>query len=218
MLLMFRCIMRPQWAASCSEAPSNWKHSDVLTSKRGGAAQSVFKTLTMPSRKSSSSAFKSAACSIGSTLAGPVDSGHFWTADSRGGPAGRIRSGPCQESSARGRCRPSICRRRRNPRLGRVRPCLGSRIAQRGSAPPGRAAQLAGAAAAHRVELLRLRFHDGLPIREIARRWNCNADAVHRDYARTREEFKAALSEVVSYHYPGSGSIRTWPESVIQRP
>jgi RNA polymerase sigma factor (sigma-70 family) len=63
-------------------------------------------------------------------------------------------------------------------------------------------AKQAGAAAVRRVELLRLRFHDGLPIREIARRWGCDADAVHREYARAREEFRAALSDVVAYHHP----------------
>jgi RNA polymerase sigma factor (sigma-70 family) len=67
-------------------------------------------------------------------------------------------------------------------------------------------AHQAGAAAARRVELLQLRFHDGLPIREIARRWGCDADAVHREYARAREEFKAALSGVVAFHHPGSSS------------
>ena len=52
------------------------------------------------------------------------------------------------------------------------------------------------------VELLRLRFHDGLPIREIARRSGCDPDAVHREYARARQEFKAALADVVLAHQP----------------
>jgi len=34
-----------------------------------------------------------------------------------------------------------------------------------------------------RVELLELRFGDGLPIREIAARWETDAAALHRDYA-----------------------------------
>jgi hypothetical protein len=62
------------------------------------------------------------------------------------------------------------------------------------------------APAVRRVELLRLRFHDGLPIREIARLWGCDADAVHREYARARQEFRAALSDVVAYHHPESSS------------
>jgi RNA polymerase sigma-70 factor (ECF subfamily) len=65
-------------------------------------------------------------------------------------------------------------------------------------------AEKAGEAAVRRVELLRLRFHDGLPIREIARRRGCDPDAVHRDYARARQEFRAALSAVVTFHHPGT--------------
>ncbi len=65
-------------------------------------------------------------------------------------------------------------------------------------------AERAGEAARERVELLRLRFHDGLPIREIARRRGCDPDAVHRDYARARLEFRAALAAVVAFHHPGT--------------
>jgi RNA polymerase sigma-70 factor (ECF subfamily) len=65
-------------------------------------------------------------------------------------------------------------------------------------------AEKAGEAAVSRVELLRLRFHDGLPIREIARRRDCDPDAVHREYARARKEFHAALTAVVAFHYPGT--------------
>lgn len=54
-----------------------------------------------------------------------------------------------------------------------------------------------GAAARRRVELLRLRFEDGLPIREIALRWQCEALALHREYAKAGREFKAALRTVV---------------------
>jgi RNA polymerase sigma factor (sigma-70 family) len=55
-----------------------------------------------------------------------------------------------------------------------------------------------------RVELLRLRFHEGLPIREIACRWQADAAGLHHEYARAREEFKAALAEVVAFHRPGT--------------
>jgi RNA polymerase sigma factor (sigma-70 family) len=65
-------------------------------------------------------------------------------------------------------------------------------------------AERAGEAARGRVELLRLRFHDGLPIREIARRRGCDPDAVHRDYARARQEFRVALAAVVAFHHPGT--------------
>jgi RNA polymerase sigma-70 factor (ECF subfamily) len=61
-----------------------------------------------------------------------------------------------------------------------------------------------GADALRRVELLRLRFQDGLPIREIAERWAVDAAWVHHEYARAREEFKTALLSVVAFHHPGT--------------
>ncbi len=62
----------------------------------------------------------------------------------------------------------------------------------------------AGREAIRRVELLRLRFHDGLPIREIARRWNEDAARLHHAYARARKEFATALRQVVEFHVPGT--------------
>jgi RNA polymerase sigma-70 factor (ECF subfamily) len=65
-------------------------------------------------------------------------------------------------------------------------------------------ARPAGEAAGRRVELLRLRFHEGLPIRAIAARWQIDPAVLHHEYARARTEFKAALLEVVAFHHPGS--------------
>jgi RNA polymerase sigma-70 factor (ECF subfamily) len=59
-------------------------------------------------------------------------------------------------------------------------------------------------AARRRVELLRLRFYEGLPIRAIAERWGEDAARLHHEYATAREEFRAALAEVVAFHQPGS--------------
>lgn len=61
-----------------------------------------------------------------------------------------------------------------------------------------------GRDATRRVELLRLRFQKGLPIREIARLWDTDPDRLHKEYARARREFRDALIHVVSIHYPGS--------------
>ena len=69
-------------------------------------------------------------------------------------------------------------------------------------------AKSAGDAACRRVELLRLRFSDGLPIREIAARWQLDAAVLHHEFARARQEFKSALQEIVAFHQPGT------PESV----
>lgn len=61
-----------------------------------------------------------------------------------------------------------------------------------------------GAEALQRVELLRLRFEDNMPIRTIAEKWGVPADELHHAYAKARQEFKAALLEVVTFHQPGS--------------
>jgi RNA polymerase sigma-70 factor (ECF subfamily) len=58
--------------------------------------------------------------------------------------------------------------------------------------------------AVRRVELLRLRFEEGLPIRTIAERWGDDAARLHHEYALARKEFKAALLEVVAFHLPGT--------------
>jgi RNA polymerase sigma factor (sigma-70 family) len=65
-------------------------------------------------------------------------------------------------------------------------------------------AKVLGADALRRVELLRLRFREDLPIRTIAERFGLEADRVHHEYARAREEFREALIEVVQIHHPRS--------------
>jgi RNA polymerase sigma-70 factor (ECF subfamily) len=65
-------------------------------------------------------------------------------------------------------------------------------------------AQAGGPDAQRRVELLRMRFYEGWPIREIARLWSADPADLHREYARARKEFKQALLEVVAFHHPGS--------------
>jgi RNA polymerase sigma-70 factor (ECF subfamily) len=63
-----------------------------------------------------------------------------------------------------------------------------------------------GAEAARRVELLRLRFEEGLPIRAIAERWGEDAAGLHHAYAQARKEFREALLAVVAFHHPGSAA------------
>ena len=65
----------------------------------------------------------------------------------------------------------------------------------------GRAAK-ADDASRKRVELLRLRFEEELPIREIAVRWGEDPPAVHRAYRKAREEFKDCLQRVILFHNP----------------
>lgn len=63
-----------------------------------------------------------------------------------------------------------------------------------------------GIGAERRFELLRLRFSEGRPIREIAGMWGIDAAALHKEYARAREEFREALLEVVASQRPGSAA------------
>ena len=59
-----------------------------------------------------------------------------------------------------------------------------------------------GPEALQRVDLLRLRFEENLPIRTIAERWGVAAATLHHAYALARKEFRAALLEVVAFHHP----------------
>ncbi len=67
-------------------------------------------------------------------------------------------------------------------------------------------AKHSGSAAEQRVELLRRRFHEGLPIREIAQQWKVDATELHREYAKARKEFKQALHQVVTFHQPNQSA------------
>lgn len=59
-----------------------------------------------------------------------------------------------------------------------------------------------GAAAERRVELLQLRFGQGLPVREIAKRWEVDPAWVHHQYATARSEFQEALECLIRQHEP----------------
>lgn len=65
-------------------------------------------------------------------------------------------------------------------------------------------ARATGPEACRRVELLRLRFGEDLPIREIAARWNDDPARLHHEYAKARHEFRAALKDVVAEHVAGT--------------
>ena len=60
------------------------------------------------------------------------------------------------------------------------------------------AARATGPEAFRRYELLKLRFEDEMPIREIARAWNADAERVHYDYRVARKEFVTALRAVLA--------------------
>jgi len=60
--------------------------------------------------------------------------------------------------------------------------------------------------AVRRVQLLRMRFQDGLPIRDIATRWKVDAARLHHEYATARQEFRLALRKVVAFHNPAASA------------
>lgn len=60
-----------------------------------------------------------------------------------------------------------------------------------------RRARLQGDAAMRRVELLRARFEDGRPVRDIAVEWRTDATRLHLESAKAAREFRSALREVV---------------------
>ena len=63
-----------------------------------------------------------------------------------------------------------------------------------------------GEEALRRVELLRLRFEDDLPIRTIAAQWGEEPAQLHRQYAVAREEFRRALFTVLARYQGGDAS------------
>jgi transposase-like protein len=67
-----------------------------------------------------------------------------------------------------------------------------------------RTARSEGPAALRRVELLRRLFQEGAKIAELAREWGVPAESLHREYAKARSEFAAALKAVVAFHVPES--------------
>ena len=51
------------------------------------------------------------------------------------------------------------------------------------------------------------RGYEGSSIREIAARWGEDPAAVHRRYRQAREEFHAALRQVLAFHQPGVSDL-----------
>ena len=61
-----------------------------------------------------------------------------------------------------------------------------------------------GGCATRHAELLRLRFSEDLPIREIAARWGVDPAQLHHAYAAARGGFKRCLLDVVGEHHGGT--------------
>lgn len=78
-------------------------------------------------------------------------------------------------------------------------------LLKRAAALMAERAEQKGEVARRRVELLRLRFGEGRPIRDIAREWDVDAELLHTDSTRAREEFKTALRALVRDLEPEDG-------------
>jgi hypothetical protein len=65
-------------------------------------------------------------------------------------------------------------------------------------------AAASGERALRRVELLRLRFQEGMPIRDIAAKWNEDAAKLHHEFATARDEFRIALRTVIAFQMPAA--------------
>ncbi|MHC4077217.1 MAG: sigma-70 family RNA polymerase sigma factor [Planctomycetota bacterium] len=77
------------------------------------------------------------------------------------------------------------------------------------------AAGAEGEEALRRVELLRLRFEEGLPIREIASRWNMDPELLHQQYRRARREFRRHLEAELDFHGASEADKdRQWQEFI----
>ncbi len=70
------------------------------------------------------------------------------------------------------------------------------------------AAAVSGERAVRRVELLRLRFQMGMPIRDIAAKWNEDPARLHHEFATARDEFRTALRQVVAFHLPTANDVQ----------
>jgi RNA polymerase sigma-70 factor (ECF subfamily) len=77
-------------------------------------------------------------------------------------------------------------------------------IVQEAAARQAEMAPQKGPAAERRLEILRLRFHENLPIREIARLWDDDPARLHHEYALAKDEFRSCLLEVIRFHDPSA--------------
>ncbi len=75
-------------------------------------------------------------------------------------------------------------------------------LVREAAAEQERRARELGGAAFVRVEILRLRFHEGLPVRDIAERLELEADYVHHQFSKGRRDFQAALVSVLQRRFP----------------
>lgn len=59
-------------------------------------------------------------------------------------------------------------------------------------------AQRDGPEAVRRLQILRARFQDGVPIRDLARQWGEDATQLHRQFARAKRDFERVLRQLLA--------------------
>ncbi len=176
-------------AAAAGSAPSvrNWRGviwpSFALISPHVGVRRRCARNSTMRLRRCLLNVFATGACSTPRGQVGPrasaissTESSATWPAASRAGV-----SAPPRRYRKSRRTMPANLASSTGPGRKRSWPRPVSCKAN------GR--KSTGALAVRHVELLRLRFEENLPIREIARRWATDPANVHKSYALARRSF-----------------------------
>ncbi len=69
-----------------------------------------------------------------------------------------------------------------------------------------REAESDGDSALRRIEILRLRFESGMPIREIARLWKTDPARVHEEFRQARQEFRCCFEAELAQQAPESAA------------
>ncbi len=72
-----------------------------------------------------------------------------------------------------------------------------------------------GEPALRRLEMLRMRFEEDCMPRRIAEQMGLSADVVSQELLRAKNEFLAALAEVIAFHHPHASA--SWIEDEVKR-
>ncbi len=72
-----------------------------------------------------------------------------------------------------------------------------------------------GELALRRLEMLRLRFEEDWMPRRIAEQMQLSAEVVSQELLRAKNEFLAALGEVIAFHHPDASA--RWIEDEVKR-
>ena len=77
-------------------------------------------------------------------------------------------------------------------------------MAKEAAALQAERARSVGEPAIRRTEILRLKFQEGMSIREIASLWHVDSAMLYREYAAARKEFEKSLRDILATDHSGS--------------